>query len=260
LKSDKIFKSPALPGCTLSVQERQGMCAGLPWRVFVVLARELVGKDLDAAKAELLEKSGFEKVASTLENHFFKRGTLLRCHTILKDAYALVQRIQRTDLYEYSRSAKSMREQVDMFGAFVRGHPGFLGKGTGADLLDFLACHVPKDRHEELASRLAVIGESFERLLFNELASANRDHDGLRLLEESPDSVTPEEKIELQVLFGLLPATEERFAKDYCIKRQLFWRQLSFSSRSPKRKEIGTLAEVQYGTKVSALVKQEVAR
>ena len=259
LKSDKIFKAPSLPGCTLSVEERQKMCAGLPWRVFVVLARELANKELPVAKSELIEKAGFGKVSDVLEHHFFKRGVLLRCHTVLKDAYALVQKLHRIDLYEYQRSAKALLGRIDTFEGFVRNHPDFSEDGTGEDLLKFLRDHAPQNRYEELKSRLESIEDSFEQLLFKELASANRDYDGLRLLDESADSVSQEEKVELQELFGLLPATNENITKEYCIKRQMFWRQLSFSARSAKRKEIGSLAEVQYGRKISALIKQEVS-
>lgn len=256
-KSDKIFKSGALPGCTLSVDERSKLCEKTPWRVFVVIAKMLSEYDLEDARAKLRDIAGIDAISQALESHFFQRGHLLRCHTVLKGVYEFVQTLLRTDLFKLHQDFLAQQKDAQAYAVYVRSHPEFSSSTCGKQLLCFIEAHSPIDNCDILRASLEKIEETFEHLLFEELDVANKNFEGLKILEEAPQILSPEEKTELQQLFGMFPE-DASFDRDYCVKKQLYWRRVILTGRSAQRKKLAEIAEIQYGRKLTALCREKV--
>jgi hypothetical protein len=87
LKDEKIFLLPTLPNIQLSAEERKSIRHledGMPWRVFVVIARELYKQEVDAALIHLEEYSGMKSLQNILNKQFFDRSKILRCNNIVE--------------------------------------------------------------------------------------------------------------------------------------------------------------------------------
>jgi GTPase SAR1 family protein len=96
LKGEKVFLLPTLPGIQLSVEERKSIRHledGMPWRVFVVIAREIYKQEVDAALTQLAEYSGMNNLQNILNKHFFDRSKILKCNNIVEVMYNILNKI-----------------------------------------------------------------------------------------------------------------------------------------------------------------------
>ena len=248
LASDRAYLRE-YPDCAVPVGMRQSFMEGMPWRVFVIVARELRSKPVPDALAVLEEMSGFIELRRLLQNHFFRRGQLLRCFRILSDLHAILCDVRRSALYEYKQRIKSTRQDLLDFTDFIVEHPR--GSSDVANRLRrFLSDALPKDNSAELDQASAVMLAKIERVR-SELESVNQQFCGLQMLEGAPQGVfTDAELTELRVLFGLYATSRESDPVErrrLAVKQQPYWRQVQFESRDPQRKAVAELAQLFYG-------------
>lgn len=207
LLNDRAFLRE-YPDCPVPVDVRQGMLDGIPWRVFVLVAREVRAKTVEDAVKALEELSDFVELRRLLQSHFFRRGQLLRCFRIVSDLYAMLGEIRRSTLHEHRQTIKRTQKDLIEFTDFIIEHPR--GKSDTANKLRrFLSDHVSKDNADELEKAVEGVIAKVEDIR-GELENVNREFQGLKLLEDAPvDAFTQEELLELRELFGLYARTRQ---------------------------------------------------
>lgn len=256
LENDSIYRLPKLANCSLSLEDRMKLKQGLPQRVFVVLARALYEKTVEKATAYVRDVAGFARVESLLEAHFFQRATLLRCHTVIQEGGALLDRLVRQELYDYQQAVKRTEKEAAEYIDFIMEHPRYKTCDVANRLRRFISDHLPPDRSSEWDRKLEKLTEQFQELRDSHLAACDRDFRGLRLLDEigkDDKSLSSEERRELAVLFGAVPDAAETLTVRQCGDRQVYWRNVQFGARSGVRKELAELAETQYGVRIHQL-------
>ncbi|MDO4571710.1 MAG: dynamin family protein, partial [Planctomycetia bacterium] len=170
---DTIYRNPNLPGCTLSVEEREALLDGIPWRVFQVIVKTLIKHETDEAIAILNHYSGFEHVNQILEKHFFERGELLRCHTVLLAILKFLRYNLRNELFQYGVDVRQNQEESAEYLRFVLSHPQANGNPLVERFRMFLSRHLPEDNSRELESKINAFLETFEGFV-NQLDSIKR--------------------------------------------------------------------------------------
>lgn len=245
-------------GSSLSQEERKAMCEGIEWSSFRVIVRAIVEKDFDEAVKYLREIAGFDAVNAVLEEQFFSRSVILRCHNILRDCRKLLWELENDGLFKYRDRIKSERKEVIGYIDFIMEHPKYSEKGVGGAMRSWFEKRVENDRSEELRKRLVALRTVFEDLLHGEISNVSANFDGLQMLEKHPECVTDTERSELAMLFRntLDAATQDSAALG---RRQVFWRVASQTARLPERKALAQVAERQYGIFISGLSKEDMA-
>ena len=255
LDFDERFDGETCRGSSLTRKERTMMHKGIPWRSFVVIARAVVEKDFDEALRYLRGIAGFDEVNAVLEEHFFSRSVILRCHNILHDCRNLVWELENDGLFKYKERIKSERKEVIGFIDFIMEHPKYSEKGVGGAMRSWFETHVENDRSEELKQKLVDLRTVFENLLHGEISNVSANFDGLQMLEKHPGCVTDAERTELASLFRNMVDMVSQDAATLG-RRQVFWRVATQTARMPERKAIAQMAERQYGVIVSRLLKE----
>lgn len=254
LGNDSIYRLPNLPGCPLSVQERLALRGKLPWRVFVVLAKTLHSMDLAEAISHVRDIAGFEQITELLEKHFFQRSSILRCHSVINNSCSLLYGLMREDLYKYGQSVQRAVTDGADYIDFIMSHPNYRQNEVANRLRRFIKDKLPADRSEDLRAQIEELIMIFEQLLHQELASCNRDFEGLHLMEKHFSCLKDDERRELSHLFGAVPsADEDSMSVDYCSNRQRYWRLMQCETRSDARQELAELASTQYATRIHRL-------
>ena len=217
-----------------------------------VVARELRAKSVPDAVAILEEMSGFVELRRLLQNHFFRRGQLLRCFRILSDLHAILGDLRRSALHEYKQRIKSTRQDLLDYTDFIVDHP----RGTSDvanRLRRFLSDSLPKDNTAKLDQASSVILAKVEEVR-SELESVNQQFSGLQMLEgAAPGLFAVAELVELRMLFGMYATcqgAEPSETRRQAVKQQLYWRQVQFESRDPIRKTVAELAQLFYGRRL----------
>ena len=255
LDDNARFVGEVCRGSSLSQEERKAMCEGIEWSSFRVIARAITEKDFDEAVKYLREIAGFDAVNAVLEEQFFSRSVILRCHNILHDCRNLVWELENDGLFKYRERIKSERKEVIGFIDFIMEHPKFSEDGVGGAMRDYFARHVENDRSEELKKKLVDLRTVFENLLHGEISNVSANFDGLQMLEKHPECVTDAERAELASLFrNIADMTSQDTAA--LGRRQVFWRVATQTARLPERKAIAQMAERQYGVVISSLLKE----
>lgn len=99
MMSEVAFLHPALPKCSLSVDERREVLAlsgdaDLQWSTFRFIAERLYhADDVSAAMAGMRALAGVDELKRYISDHFFSRSRLLRCHKILLELRSMVSSI-----------------------------------------------------------------------------------------------------------------------------------------------------------------------
>ncbi len=244
------FDRETCRGSTLSRTERMEMHKGMPWRCFVVIARTVVGDDFDKGVDELRKIAGFDAVNQVLEEQFFQRGIILRCHSVIQDCCRLLWELENGGLYRYKEGIAQQTDEICKFIDFIMEHPKYTERGIGGEMRRFFDRKMERDRSSEFKTKLLSLRTAFENLLHGEISSVSANFEGLRLLEKYPDCVTDAEREELTSLFrDVKDVTEYDCTK--LAKRQVFWRVALQSARLPERKELAVVAERQYGVLIS---------
>lgn len=243
---EEMFVAEKCFGSTLSPRERKEMCQGVPWRSFAVIARTVVGKDFDDAVCRLKEIAGFEAVDAVLEEQFFQRGTVLRCHTVLQDCDRLLWELENDGLVRYRKRIESERDEICGFIDFVMEHPRYSESGVGGAMRRFFAAKMEKDRSEHFRKRLVELRTVFENLLHGEISDVSANFEGLQLLEKHHDCVTAAERQELVSLFRDC-IDDGRRTVEALAKRQAFWNVADINARKEGRRMIAQMAKRRYG-------------
>ena len=232
LNRDSIFLSEKL-ACDVSVEERKQLMAGLPWRVFVVIARGLYTKPVDDVVTELRELSGIGQLKRLLEVHFYQRGKLLRYYRIVSDLGRILRRIQHAHLPEYLAKCRENKRRMVAFGEFIVAHPE--GRGETADeLRRFLARHAPcDDTRTQEESLLSLLGR-FERVEV-QLEVISLNFSALQMIEDaSANTFSEAERTQLREIFGMYSALESEDTQGagvFSAQTQLYWQQVQMQSR-----------------------------
>lgn len=257
LDNSEIYGMDDVPGCTLSVQERKQLCQSIPWQVFVVIVRTLVETDdFDAAVQKLIEYGGFMQTNEILERQFFQRGELLRCHTVIQGILRLLRyTLLNNALFQYTAEMNQHRSEAANYIRFFQKHHTKNETEIVEQFRIFLHKFLPYDNTKELKAELDKHLQTFENLNAR-LENVKRDFEGLRLLEEYPDVVTPEEKKELCTLFGQFGDAARPDQINVCAGQQRYWTLAEMNAHYEQRRKLAEIAKIQYSLILSALLKQ----
>lgn len=250
---DELYLDPA---CPVSVEEREQIRRNMEWRVFVTIARTVADARLDAStivrQLEIL--AGFDKLHEVLEQHFVKRGTLLRCYRIVNDALKLIDEIKFSYLREYRHRQVENNEKRQRFLYFlqqVRGAPP-VAQELAAFIEEQLAPRANLDQViEEIQRELSTIR--------HELEVYNLDFAALQQVEDNSSLFTNEEFNELRPLFGYYGLEMEKrvpagnMTLSYISTRQQYWDRKSLVARTVVVRDISQHAVRRYGMFIETL-------
>ena len=242
---DTIYKTKVLPGCSLTLEEREALLDGIPWRVFQIIVKSLIEHETDEAIGILNYCSGFEHVNKILEKHFFERGELLRCHTVLLAILKFLRFELKNELFQYRKDVQQDQKESAEYLRFVLSHPMADRNPLVERFRRFLSKHLPEDNSGELERKINTLLETFERIV-TKLDSVKLDFEGLRLMEEHPEITSEEEKRELFRLFGQEgDAARSDYPLTECKKRYAFWCDEQYQAR-PLRQKLAEMIVAQY--------------
>lgn len=225
LASSELYLSPALK-CPLSHQQRLALwkswATPRPWGVFATIVRLAARADPQQGpqpvRAALNKLAGSEQLERVLREHIFQRSSLLRSSRILKEALNSIHTLQRT--YGQARRAEPQGKAFDRFLTLVRqaggneeiaqlittiqgtdGSEAALVEDFTGRLLGLLSLFV-RQRLEELKQDFTIIRKLLDK--------CNENFEALSKLSEEPDSLSPEEKQELNSLLWVYTWEEEQ--------------------------------------------------
>jgi hypothetical protein len=236
LDNPAFFREREYPDCPLTPDERRALVGGLPWGVFATLARVVNDRALGvgAALEQLNELASLDPLKRTLQENFFQRGRLLRCHRILADARRILAQIKVTYLPTLRRQDRAEQQKLERFRAFIREADG--DGEVAAELTEFVTRQLSlADRAGQIEALHAALDYELSGL-FHELEEHNADYEALRLLESQAASFSAAELAELRSLFGLYGIeAEKRLAGaaadgEVVRQRQIAWRQVALAS------------------------------
>jgi len=236
LRIESTFMMPILPGIEVSLEERKSirhLSNGMPWRVFVVIARELYKHDVDSALNILEEYSGMENLKSILNKHFFERSKILRCNNIVEKIYDILNKILKygglDDLKEEADLKEKCLQECER-----------LSPDISIVLKNMIEKHMKsapyiKDVNKTLTfikDRILNIRQVTDRV--------NQDFYCLQLLCDNRNKFTSEEFEELSNLFGYNTNSYRNETQ------RIYWQNISFRSMSVEKQIIAERAYKKY--------------
>ena len=243
---DSEFYADDIP-CEISCESRKEIIckySSVPWSVLKIIFNTLYNSSsIDEALIQLQEKSGFKEVYDILERHFFRRGEMLRCHSVISEIFEIVRDLRNNRVYQYENEILGDQNSYPEFLSFIFSHPNYSPEdgNVGKLLQDFLDRKIPRQSNfNSLKTQLNDLANVLNDLI-NAVSCEKDNFEGLLLLEENPDSVSVEEKEELWRLFEDIKSDDENFNYD----REAYWRYSSDIASGPRRL-ICDLAEKQY--------------
>jgi hypothetical protein len=241
----------------VSKAERMALMETLDWTVFTTLARAAADSPtVEAMTATIEDLAGFKPLHDVLDRHFFKRGHVLRCFRILRDARKILSVIQYDKLPAGERKQRELKAKLEKFVAFA----GRIGseRQTAGELADYLRGEMnrvaasPRPQLEDVDRRVSSV--------YNILEEYNLDFEILQMLEERHSHF--DEYEELVTLFGRYGLEKEsRVSKemladtDLLEKRQLYWHGIAMTAREPDRRAIADRADARYGLILGELIR-----
>lgn len=224
---------------------RQKMRGSMPWRVFVVIAQHLYQYPLTEAVEKLHEICGVEHIKALLENHFFKRGKLLRCFRIVNNLDSILRDIQRNRLYDLQKET-ALKAQ---FESFVHSHPNYKEDSrVGEKLLQVINRQLKseseiKELDRQLNEELIPMVEN----LYLTFKETDEKFNALQLIEKNKELFTGEETKELYTLFGMYGSSTDTGHKYSYNERQQFWNLEYRLTRLEVRRRVARTAISCYG-------------
>jgi GTPase SAR1 family protein len=247
--------------CPVSPAERKQVRGEMLWKVFTTIASVAANSSLDLLTIveELQIIAGFDRLREVLDQHFIRRGSLLRSYRIVNDALKVLNIVK----FEYL-PATQRREAEDTVRrkrllAFIL-QVQQVNPVAARELETFIWEHLSP------RADLRTVVEEMEREIGRikyELEDYNTDFEALVLMENDDTLFTQEELHELQSLFGLyglevekrLPLPLELYnTLTYLGKRQRYWEQKSQQGRRTIVRTVAQQAVRRYGLIVDALL------
>ncbi len=230
----------------------------MPWRVFVVIARELYcARSLEEALDTLRDIAGFRELLTALEEHFFRRGEFLRCFAVVRDVLDFLYALNQQEWYRYceniSRSVADAGEFID----FIMSHPNYSRNPTAEKLRRFIKDNLPADHSAELRQQIQEQISRFENLRDGVLYRNNRDFDGLQQLNRHRSVFSDEEFRELNILWGVYPEGRSALTREYCTRRLACWNTATLRSRSLEKKKIAAMVAKSYAELLNELSEKQ---
>jgi GTPase SAR1 family protein len=258
LSDSSLYHDPDME-YLLSLAEREKIRGKMQWRAFVTIARIAVDSALDeAAKLQKIRDiAGFDQLRRVLDEHFVKRGHLLRAYRIVHDAMEIIRSIRFTYLPQVDKREAEDNEKKQRFLSFINNAGG--NSPVAHELKLFLeGCFLS-------STGVRMVVEEVERSLGRikyELEDYNADFEALQKLAapENASIFTPQERNELQTLFGLYGLeTARRLSPEYATlvaigERQGCWEEKSQWGKYPVLRSVARQAVRRYGLLAEALL------
>ena len=247
--------------CPVSPEERRQIRGKMLWKVFTTIARIAADTALD--NTSIVEKlqtiAGFDRLYEVLDQHFVKRGSLLRSYRIVNDALKVLRTVKFTHIPEFQKREAEDTAKRNAFLALIwqvrQANPS-----TAQALEAFIWEHLPP--HQDLNIIVEEMEREIGRIKY-ELEGYNLDFEALTLIENHDNLFTPEELSELRPLLGLygldmekrLPfPLQDHLTLSYLGKRQGYWEQKSQWGRSATVRKVAEQAVRRYGMIADTLV------
>jgi hypothetical protein len=232
----------------------------MPWAAFATIVRTVTDPSLADAAAiveKLREISGFARLHTVLEQHFFRRGSLLRGYNIVNKALKLLDDIKDTYLREFDRRQEEDKARRERFLAFLQ---RVARDAVARELEEFVKERLFSNPSMDLM--LQDIERDITRLKYK-LEDYNEDFNALKLIEEYPKLFTKDEVNELQPLFGQHNLETDRRLQSsevtlpYIENRQSHWEsKLPPRGRDPIVSAVAQQALRLYGQIAESLVQE----
>ncbi len=239
--------------CAVNAEERQQLLGSVDWPVFTTVARVAADAALseEEVAGRLRDLAGMGPLRQLLEQTFFQRGPILRCHRILRDAEEVVRRIRYHDLNEVRRQEHEDRTRRDRFAAFLRQAGG--DAAVQQELEAFIDDHLVGSRHRRRLDAIGAELEDVRRCLFDELAAHNSDFQAWQQMRSASEAFTDDEHEELRALFGIdrldvKTRLAGQVSRNHVRQRMMDWRDHKYrAARGSARHAVAEQAEARYG-------------
>lgn len=247
--------------CPLSSAERKQLRGEMPWKVFTTIASIAADPTLDLSM--IVEKlqaiAGFTELHEVLDQHFVRRGGLLRSYRIVNDALKVLNTVKFTYLPANQRREAENTIRRKRLLAFIQ-QVQHVNPVAAKELETFIWEHLsPRTDIKQVVEEME---REIGRIKY-ELEDHNTDFEALVLMENDTTLFLPEELHELQPLFGLygleiekrvpLPVNSGQILS-YLGKRQQYWDQKSQHGRKTIVRAVAQQAVRRYGLIVDALL------
>jgi GTPase SAR1 family protein len=236
LEMESVFMMLILPGIKVSLEERKSirhLSDGMPWRVFVVIARELYKHDVDSALRILEDYSGIEQLRNTLNKQFFERSKILRCNNVVEKLYEILMNLLKYGGLEKLREEANIKERC-------LDECNNLSSAVSIILKRMIEEHMKSTQYiKDTENKLLKIKEQVLRIK-QITERINNDFYCLQLLSDNKGIFKSDEFEELSELF---------LYKSKAIKyddRRSYWQDVSFRSISEIKQTIAERAYQKY--------------
>lgn len=236
LEMESIYMMPTLPGIQVSLEERKSirhLAEGMPWRVFVVIARELYKHDVDSALRILEDYSGIEHLRNVLNKQFFERSKILRCNNVVEKLYEILNNILKYGGLEKLREEASIKDRC-------LNECSNLSTEISVVLKSMIEKHMKSAQYlKDTETELIKIKEQVLKIK-QETERINNDFYCLQLLCDNKGIFKSEELEELSELLSYNSKTVK------CNDRREYWQDLSYRSISEIKQTIAERAYQKY--------------
>lgn len=244
--SEKAFKHPKLPKCTVPYLERELFVAkyasykDLPWATFALVANRLYyTENVQKCLEDLKKIAGVDILRNQLNEHFFKRSRLLRCNKVLTEIRKILISISYNPSLllarQYAKNKKVLLEICKNI------EPPY-----SQMLFDIVNSNV--DSPEVVMDAQKMIEEKREQVdcLLSELANVNNSYLAYQKLLSHKEEFYPIEIEELRNLFSGQAIHVDP------IKRQRYWSSVANSAiHNSNRQNVAKIAKNKYTNLIS---------
>lgn len=238
------WESIEAPEYPVSAQKRKALSDKIkPWETFVLIAREMAkAESCSQGIQNLWEISGFTQLRHLLKTHFLKRKQVLYGYKIIREMLAIIQEIRLKSLNDFRQDIVQSQKELNEMKQYLLRIPND-NSTTRFRIFQILEQSFPQDNSDELEERILDIQFSVEKTK-EQLEIFNVRFEGLLLLEKNPDVVSPEEREELNVLFGCYVSEENNsVCQTDLLKRRDYWRyQQRVAAKGSDKSKIAELA------------------
>ena len=231
-----------------SVEERERMKGNLQWSLFRTIARILYESDnCEDALSQMYDIANIDAVRKTIDECFFNRSKIIRCHSVLGTLHNLALDVQRT-AFAFMRSN---REDLNNWMKIVRigEQAGYREEAEG--LRRFITDNLPSledvDKMErEFVSTLIVPIEDLQQ----DLVDVDSNFRNLATLQSRREFWPENDYDELCTVFGLYGKFEFPDGFDF-YERQAFWQMKASRLRDKRDRTVAEFAVESYGKLMS---------